>query len=81
MKNRNMSMLREIKNTTVCAPFARLEIVKNGPRNQCATLYNVLPKMLKSITNYKIFRKETRSYLTQKCYYNIDEYLYMSQKS
>ena len=63
------------KNTTVCAPFARLEIVKNGPRNQCATLYNVLPKTLKSITNYKRFRKETRNYLTQKCYYNIDEYL------
>ena len=31
----------ENKNSTVCAPFVRLELVKNGPRNQCATLYTM----------------------------------------
>ena len=63
------------KNTNVCAPFARLELVKNGPRHQCATLYNALPKKLKIISNFKLFRKETRNYLTQNCYYSINDYL------
>ena len=63
------------KNTNVSNPFARIELVKNGPRHQCATLYNALPKKLKNISDFKVFRRETRNYLTHKCYYSIKEYL------
>lgn len=63
------------KDKVLCAPFTRLEFIKNGPLHQCIKMYNNLPENLKRIENYRQFRKETKLFVTQKCYYNIKEYI------
>jgi exonuclease III len=56
-------------------PTSRLQLVENGPSCQCMILYNNLPEYLTAITCYKNFRKQTRKFLVQKCYYSVNEYI------
>lgn len=63
---RNKRMLRP--------PTSRIQLVENGPLCQCMILYNKLPEYLKHITDYKIFRKESKKFLIENCFYDVREY-------
>lgn len=37
-------------------------------------IYNKIPRILKHMTNFNLFRNNLTRYLNQKCYYNLREF-------
>lgn len=56
-------------------PMHNLSKYEESPKYQGIRLYNKIPNSLKNIENIKVFKNAMKKYLTDKCYYSIDEYL------
>ena len=59
----------------IYVPPYRLTLYSKGPFCFCATLYNLLPADIKCIRDFKCFKNKLHSFLLQKCFYSINEFL------
>jgi hypothetical protein len=56
-------------------PLSRIQMVENGPLCQCMILYNELPEYLKRVSNFNIFRNQSKKFFIENCFYSDKEYL------
>lgn len=59
-------------------PVHRTSTYKRSPHYNSITLFNSLPKQIKSIQSYDQFKAAVKKLLIQKCYYTLDEFRYNS---
>jgi hypothetical protein len=55
--------------------FCRMNVLKKGVVNIGIKLFNELPSQIREVEKMRIFRKELRSYLLQRTFYSVDEYM------
>lgn len=61
-------------NSRLCVPSAKTALMTKSVVCRAPTIYNKLPKHVKQL-NTNQFKKTLKKILTEKCYYNIDDFL------
>lgn len=66
---------RNLRNKNRLAmPTSSLTLFHSGPYVMAIKVYNKIPRILKHMTNFNLFRNNLTRYLNQKCYYNLREF-------
>ena len=52
----------------------RNSLFETGPHYSCEKIFNHIPNDIKKNVPITIFKRKLRSYRTEKCYYNLDEF-------
>lgn len=55
-------------------PFARLNLTKKSPNIQGLRIFNSLPARIKCISSLTIFKRQLRLFLSNNCFYNLEEF-------
>lgn len=56
-------------------PVSKLKMFKSGPYSMCIKIFNNLPLVIKNEPNYNRFLKQMISFLLEKCFYTVQEFL------
>lgn len=56
-------------------PRHTISLFKKSPEYNGIIIYNALPQIYKDINNLKMFKKHVEEYLSENCFYSVEEYL------
>lgn len=73
----NTNTMYNTRTVDIYYPIHRLTLSEKNPSYMCIKIFNKLPRELKLIENYKIFKRKTKTFLIDLEPYCLDDYFNM----